>query len=63
MRKHSTKKLTGYLSIGTTEPERCKRGENFHEALEKAGIKHVYMNLPILPTMANLERSLKNMQA
>lgn len=36
-----------YLSIGTTEPERMYTGvKNFHEALEKAGIKHVYYESP-----------------
>jgi enterochelin esterase family protein len=36
-----------YLSIGTTEPERMYNGvKNFHEALEKAGIKHVYYESP-----------------
>jgi len=32
-----------YVSIGTAEPERMYTGvKGFHEALEKAGIKHVY---------------------
>ncbi|MEI6948118.1 alpha/beta hydrolase-fold protein [Paraflavisolibacter sp. H34] len=36
-----------YLSIGTTEPERMYSGvKNFHEALEKAGIRHVYYESP-----------------
>jgi enterochelin esterase family protein len=36
-----------YMSIGTTEPERMYNGvKNFHEALEKAGIKHVYYESP-----------------
>jgi enterochelin esterase family protein len=36
-----------YMSIGTTEPERLYNGvKNFHEALEKAGIKHVYYESP-----------------
>jgi enterochelin esterase-like enzyme len=36
-----------YLSIGTTEPERMQTTVNgFHEALEKAGIKHVYYQSP-----------------
>jgi enterochelin esterase family protein len=36
-----------YLSIGTTEPERMYNGvKNFHEALEKAGIRHVYYESP-----------------
>lgn len=36
-----------YLSIGTTEPERMYNGvKGIHEALEKAGIKHVYYESP-----------------
>lgn len=36
-----------YLSIGTEEPERMYQGvKGFHEALEKAGIKHVYYESP-----------------
>lgn len=36
-----------YVSIGTTEPERMYAGvKGFHEALEKAGIKHVYYESP-----------------
>jgi enterochelin esterase family protein len=36
-----------YLSIGTAEPERMYTGvKNFHEALGKAGIKHVYYESP-----------------
>jgi enterochelin esterase-like enzyme len=36
-----------YLSIGTVEPERMyKSVNNFHLALEKAGIKHVYYESP-----------------
>jgi enterochelin esterase-like enzyme len=36
-----------YLSIGTAEPERMYSGiKNFHEALEKAGIRHVYYESP-----------------
>ncbi len=36
-----------YLSIGTVEPERMLTGiRSFHEALEKAGIKHVYYESP-----------------
>lgn len=36
-----------YLSIGTTEPERMQTTVNsFHQALEKAGIKHVYYQSP-----------------
>lgn len=36
-----------YISIGTTEPERMYTGvKNFHEALDKAGIKHVYYESP-----------------
>jgi enterochelin esterase-like enzyme len=36
-----------YLSIGTAEPERMQTTVNsFHEALEKAGIKHVYYQSP-----------------
>jgi enterochelin esterase-like enzyme len=36
-----------YLSIGTAEPERMYTGvKGFHEALEKAGIKHVYYESP-----------------
>lgn len=36
-----------YLSIGTTEPQRMYTGvKNFHEALEKANIKHVYYESP-----------------
>ncbi|EHQ25315.1 alpha/beta hydrolase-fold protein [Mucilaginibacter paludis] len=36
-----------YLSIGTAEPERMYTGvKNFHQALEKAGIKHTYYESP-----------------
>lgn len=36
-----------YLSIGTTEPERMYSGvKAFHEALQSAGIKHVYYESP-----------------
>ncbi|RKR81773.1 enterochelin esterase-like enzyme [Mucilaginibacter gracilis] len=36
-----------YLSIGTAESERMYTGvKNFHEALESAGIKHVYYESP-----------------
>jgi enterochelin esterase family protein len=36
-----------YVSIGTAEPERMYTGvKGFHEALEKAGIKHVYYESP-----------------
>jgi enterochelin esterase family protein len=36
-----------YVSIGTAEPERMYSGvKGFHEALEKAGIKHVYYESP-----------------
>jgi enterochelin esterase-like enzyme len=36
-----------YLSIGTVEPERMYNSvNNFHKALEKAGIKHVYYESP-----------------
>jgi enterochelin esterase-like enzyme len=36
-----------YISIGTAEPERMYTGvKGFHEALEKAGIKHVYYESP-----------------
>ena len=36
-----------YISIGTVEPERMyKSVNNFHAALEKAGIKHVYYESP-----------------
>jgi enterochelin esterase-like enzyme len=36
-----------YLSIGTTEPERMQNTVNsFHQALENAGIKHVYSQSP-----------------
>lgn len=36
-----------YLSIGTTEPERMYQGvKGFHEALETAGIRHVYYESP-----------------
>lgn len=36
-----------YISIGTAEPERMYSGvKGFHEALEKAGIKHVYYESP-----------------
>ena len=36
-----------YLSIGTAEPERMYTGvKNFHEALGKAAIKHVYYESP-----------------
>lgn len=36
-----------YLSIGTTEPERMYTGvKNFHEALSKAGIRHIYYESP-----------------
>ena len=36
-----------YISIGTKEPERMYTGvKGFHEALEKAGINHVYYESP-----------------
>jgi enterochelin esterase family protein len=36
-----------YLSIGTAEPERMYKGiKGLHEALEKAGIRHVYYESP-----------------
>jgi len=36
-----------WLGIGTTEPRRMYEGvKNYHEALEKAGIKHVYYESP-----------------
>ncbi|MDP4262137.1 MAG: alpha/beta hydrolase-fold protein [Bacteroidota bacterium] len=36
-----------YVSIGTAEPERMYTGvKSFHEALEKAGIKHIYYESP-----------------
>ncbi|WP_345949644.1 alpha/beta hydrolase-fold protein [Mucilaginibacter sp. PAMB04274] len=36
-----------YISIGTTEPERMYTGvKGFHEALEKAGIRHTYYESP-----------------
>jgi enterochelin esterase family protein len=36
-----------YVSIGTAEPERMYTGvKNFHQALEKAGIKHIYYESP-----------------
>ena len=36
-----------YISIGTAEPERMYTGvKGFHEALEKAGIKHIYYESP-----------------
>ncbi|MFD2935130.1 alpha/beta hydrolase-fold protein [Spirosoma flavum] len=36
-----------YVSIGTKEPERMYTGvKGFHEALEKAGIRHVYYESP-----------------
>jgi enterochelin esterase-like enzyme len=36
-----------YLSVGTTEPERMQTTiKGFHEALEKAGIKHVFYESP-----------------
>jgi enterochelin esterase-like enzyme len=36
-----------YLSIGTVEPERMyKSVNNFHNALEKAGIRHIYYESP-----------------
>ena len=36
-----------YVSIGTTEPERMYNGvKSFHDALQKAGIKHVYYESP-----------------
>lgn len=36
-----------YLSIGTTEPERMYTGvKNFHVALSKAGIRHIYYESP-----------------
>ena len=36
-----------YLSIGTAEPERMYNGiKGLHEALEKAGIRHVYYESP-----------------
>ena len=36
-----------YISIGTAEPERMYTGvKGFHDALEAAGIKHVYYESP-----------------
>ncbi|RYF69863.1 MAG: esterase [Cytophagaceae bacterium] len=36
-----------YVSIGTKEPERMYAGvKGFHEALDKAGVKHVYYESP-----------------
>jgi enterochelin esterase-like enzyme len=36
-----------YLSIGTVEPERMYNSvNNFHVALDKAGIKHIYYESP-----------------
>jgi enterochelin esterase-like enzyme len=36
-----------WLGIGTTEPQRMYEGvKNYHEALEKAGIKHIYYESP-----------------
>ena len=36
-----------WLGIGTTEPQRMYESvKNYHEALEKAGIKHVYYESP-----------------
>jgi enterochelin esterase-like enzyme len=36
-----------WLGIGTTEPQRMHESvKNYHEALEKAGIKHVYYESP-----------------
>ena len=36
-----------WLGVGTTEPQRMYEGvKNYHEALEKAGIKHVYYESP-----------------
>ena len=36
-----------WLGIGTTEPQRMYEGvKNYHEALEKAGIKHTYYESP-----------------
>jgi enterochelin esterase-like enzyme len=36
-----------YISIGTAEPERMYAGvKSFHEALEKAGIRHIYYESP-----------------
>ncbi len=36
-----------WLGIGTAEPQRMYDGiKNYHEALEKAGIKHVYYESP-----------------
>jgi enterochelin esterase-like enzyme len=36
-----------WLGIGTAEPQRMYEGvKNYHEALEKAGIKHVYYESP-----------------
>ncbi len=36
-----------WLGIGTTEPQRMYEGvKNYHEALEKAGIKHIYFESP-----------------
>ncbi len=43
----NTKMKVMYLSIGTDEPERMYKSVNdFHLALEKAGIKHVYYESP-----------------
>ena len=36
-----------WLGIGTTEPQRMYEGvKSYHEALKKAGIKHVYYESP-----------------
>ena len=36
-----------WLGIGTTEPQRMYEGvKNYHDALEKAGIKHIYYESP-----------------
>ncbi len=44
---YNSKVRVMYLSIGTMEPERMyKSVNNFHLALEKAGIKHIYYESP-----------------
>ena len=47
-RTRSTRRCSSlWLGIGTTEPQRMYEGvKNYHEALEKAGIKHVYYESP-----------------
>lgn len=43
----NTKVKLLWLGIGTTEPQRMYEGvKNYHEALEEAGIKHVYYESP-----------------